>query len=345
MTLTDIAQNIKRWSPFLVLFLIAVALVLLVFGRKAKEPPKPSLPPLLISTSSSSTQPEFFDFSNLPKIQVPNKLGVYKIETSKFTKDQAINLAVRLGFNPNPGKIIPNTTTGTLYSWSDEKRSLDVSEQVVRYTMFLKYVSGLEPVRDVALTEKEASKFLTETGFLAGLQINQQQTHYFKKENSQLLPVGQEVANVVQFSFQQTIDGLPLVGENPALGQIIVRVDGLGKIIFFQVESSLIYNKLTDSPLKRFDQATSKLKEGEGVIVKSSKTTKGGLEEIGEQPGFQIAKAAFKKVYLAYYYPIPTPDLVQPIFVFEGEFEDKSGQRGELVLYLPAIEERVTKTK
>ena len=340
MTLTDLVQIIKTRWVLLTLFLGVVGLIILILFRGIPGPSKPTLPPIPIATYSASTKPASFDFSSLPKIEYPKQLSAYTIEVQKFTKKQATDLAVKLGFGPDPAQTVENTTTGTLYAWHDATRSLDVSEQIARYTLFSGGFTGLQLVTDEKTTQNTAIKFLKETGLATGLTINPTYTSYFKVEGGQLTPVGKQEANIVQFSLQRVLGNYPLVGQNPILDQVI-RVDGSGKIVSFQVKPAVTYDEIAKYPLKTKNSATKEISGGQGVITTATKVLGGGLLEITEQPGFQLSKGTIKNVYLAYYYPIPAPDTLQPIFVFEGDFVDKKGQEGQLTIYLPAIEGQV----
>jgi len=93
-------------------------------------------------------------------------------------------------------------------------------------------------------------------------------------------------------------------------------------------------------PLKNIYTAWQQLLDGNATIVK--------LVEDGEdkyKPYIQkdIKSVKIKSIELAYIVEEDLPKFVQPIFVFTGRFETNTGQLGNYVSYLPALDSNVVK--
>lgn len=341
MTLTEVTQKLKRYWHFLVLFLAAFLLLGFIFRSQPGKPPA-KLPPPSIATYSASTQPQVFDFSKLPEQKFPKTASVYRTTVSKFSKEQAVNMAAKLNFGPNPTQILEQTKTGALYAWIEGGRSLTVSEQTVHFDVSLPETGNPNIKLDIKAAEPVAIGFLQRMGVdIQNLKINPELTRYFKIEKAAIFAATKDAADVVEFNFQAQIEGYPLFGRSSDSGQATVRVDKRNEVVFFAQNQLANFVKADSYRLLDFDTAKSLAEQGRGTIVKAVAKTPEGLLDVRVQPGFNIAKAIISKVFLAYYYPVPIPETTQPIFVFEGDFVDKKRQEGQLTIYLPAIEGQV----
>ncbi|HEY5600699.1 MAG TPA: hypothetical protein VIK81_01280 [Patescibacteria group bacterium] len=341
MNLTQVAQRFKKYLPLITIF--GVAFFLIIFTIIARSRPKEeTLPVVPIPGYSASTQPASYDLSRLKPVEVPDELAIYKLTPQPLTRDFAFSLASKLNFEPQPTQIIEETTTGTLYLWADSNRSLNVTEQSAIYDIALP-AEGESKTVNVAEAERVAREFLSSINVdPSSLSVNGSYTKYFRIDEATIFPENNiQNADIVQLAFQASVEGNPLVGSNLDLGQATVQVDENNNVVFFQFQKLQQFVPQSKEKIKSFNDALMELNSRRATIIEAVAKTENGTEDIRVQPGFKIESASITNAFLAYYYPTPAPEFIQPIYVFEGEFQSESKENGRLILYLPALEGQV----
>lgn len=93
-------------------------------------------------------------------------------------------------------------------------------------------------------------------------------------------------------------------------------------------------------PLKNINTAWQELVSGNGTIVK---LVEEGEDSYKSYIMKNIKSVKIKSIELAYIMEDGVPKFIQPIYIFKGRFETESGQLGEYVSYLPALDSNVVK--
>lgn len=339
MNLTKVAQKFKRYSPLVLIFSVAGFLIIFTLITRS-TPKKQAVIQSTLPEFSYSTQPASYDLSRLKPINVPKELGVYKLEISPLSVQQVFEVAQGLKFQNQPSQIIENTSQGTLYLWLEgESRSLSISAISGHYDVALPK-NGTAAAIDLEQAKEAAINFLAQIKINPdSVSINEKQSKFFKVQDARLIPVGSNTqADVVQFAYQTAIENIPLVGNDLELGQVTVQVDENNQVVYFQFQNLPKPSLVNHQKTKGLSAALKELGSRKAVVVEAVSKTESGVEDIKIQPNFIIQSAIINEVFLAYYYPSPVPETLQPIYVFTGEFKSRDGLVGNLTLYLPALE-------
>ncbi|OGC52124.1 hypothetical protein A2982_01365 [candidate division WWE3 bacterium RIFCSPLOWO2_01_FULL_39_13] len=99
------------------------------------------------------------------------------------------------------------------------------------------------------------------------------------------------------------------------------------------------YEDKSNYYLSPIEQVWTAVTEGKGITayLKTSRS-----DYFGSQENLDIVKVEIRDIYLAYYEPAEFVKYLQPIYVFEGQFETSNfegqlPQQGEITIYYPAI--------
>ena len=230
-----------------------------------------------------------------------------------FSRKKAVNFALNLRFSKEP-KIL----NSTVYEFSDELTGNILTLDITSQNFFLKinYLNS-SVFQEKTAIDKETAVFLAKKYFSSlGVwdeDLTQSKVSYFKFEGQNLVETKkQKQIQIVRVDFsRQEIDGIPIVPLNYDKSGIYIIFSGNSQEIK-QVLEARFYNfppNLNTSgtyPLISGKQAWENLKNGKAYIAKPLKE--------GE-------KAIIRKIYLAYLEMPNYQPYLQPIFVFEGDFQ------------------------
>ena len=334
VNLTQTAYWTRRLLKLGAIFLIAIVFLRFAFQiigtlwRKLNPPPPP--PP----TVSFGKLPalKFPENKNLPQLTfrletiqgtLPNlgKVGkvffIPKEGPNLLALERADNQAKKLGFTLEPQQI-----NEKIYRWTDNKTPSSILEIDINTGNFhLKYdyendseVLNNKDLPNNQQAAQEAKNFLTGQGLLAAdLATGSAEFTYLKYFPPDLLPVisFSEAEFIRANLFRADLDGLKILPPNPKNSLVSFLFSGiktLGKRI---VEINYSYYPLEREtfatyPLKSVQSAWQEFQGGKGYIA--------NLEEIGK------SEIVIRKVYLSFYEADQPQNFLQPIYVFEGDF-------------------------
>lgn len=343
-SLTETAQSLKKFAPILLFGLIIIILIGLIIYRFTSKPDKSQkvlITPPSINQDPDQKQPAAFDFSGLQIPGFPEKLPVYTVSPYNITEAAAGTLASNLGFSGAPSSVKENTPDGRKFGWDQENLSLTVGQTRLEYhnneyrSRSTLSTSGL-PQDEL---KNSATSFMEKIALLGG-DLELKKTEYQVVSGNYRLPVGKfEDAQIIEFSFDKQLSGISLTDNYPGSGFSRARVTKDGGVIYL---FSRYFDKFSESGL--YDLKTSKeaiegIRSDQGRVVQTQVFDEKGIPaNIYERPE-NIENAKIEKVSLAYFLPNDIKDMVQPIFVFEGNFKTAKNESGRAVIYLPAIKQ------
>lgn len=343
-SLTTIAQTFKKAAPVLVFLLLITLLIGLILFRYKK--PMPQLRPTepvaspSIPQNPNLKQPTSFDFSQVQKPTVPNSLPVFKAQPTELIDSLAQAAASSFGITTKPLFIDENTLDSKLYSFKEDDITLAISQTVIRYekkSFKAEEASNLteQDLQNSVLSFIQKKPILDKT-----VVFNPQKTKYLKKTPTGRLASARSFADaqIVEFSYDKNLVGLPLIETSPDLGQTTVRITKSGEIIYLR---SRFFANLSESdphPTKTPKEAIAEVAAGQGKIVQTALLDESAqaLELFRFQP-VDIGQLNVVSINLAYFVPQNLAELLQPIYVFEGYSQKAIGQKIRVIVYLPAV--------
>ncbi len=93
-------------------------------------------------------------------------------------------------------------------------------------------------------------------------------------------------------------------------------------------------------PLKNINTAWNEIINGNGTIVKLTEENEDLYKPYTQK---DVKSVKIKSIELAYIIDKDLPKFIQPIYIFKGQFETQTGQLGQYVSYLPALDNNVVK--
>lgn len=90
-------------------------------------------------------------------------------------------------------------------------------------------------------------------------------------------------------------------------------------------------------PLKNVSLAWEELKKGQGAVVSLSSRDI-NYSKLPQRP--EINTVTLRDIQLAYFDEAARQNFLQPIYVFSGQAELKNGESAEIIIYVPAVDEK-----
>jgi len=259
--------------------------------------------------------------SSAKVFQIPKKLP------SLLASRHAREFATRLEFKGNPISKTP-----TEYKFEDPKTSLRTLDlDIVNYNFSVKYnflkdaeIFEEKSLPDSQQAKSEAISFFQKTGiFPSELQQGEKKVSFLSFTGKEFLETTSlSRANAVRVDFlRSNVDNYPLLPPEFERSPVFVIFSGskakekrviLAEFNYFEPN----YQALATYPIKSAQEAWEELKNRAGFIARWQGKT---------------GKATIRKAYLAYYDSPEYQNFLQPIFVFEGDYN--------FVAYVPAIKD------
>ena len=236
--LTTATQIVKKAGIILALFLVITALVALIIFRVTRkpttEPPVPISSPS-IAHNSLQKQPSVFDFTNVQSSEIPEELPTFFAHPYKITEEASKTLATNLGFPENPTSSAENTLDGKEYTWIQDDLRLIISQTSLQYSN-TRYRSEELPIAGELSLDKlqeKAASFIQKIAVLKeNLEIDSKKTKYWViSENNRVRTDSFKNTQMVTFSYQQKLAGLPIVSNDPTTSYLMVMVKRDGEVI------------------------------------------------------------------------------------------------------------------
>lgn len=348
--LTSTAQLVKKIFPFLGFLIIVILLIVAIFYRYKQPLTPPSQPkstpisPPIITQNPLQTSSPTLDFSQTPTLQVPAELPIFTAQKISLTNNAAQSLGSSFGIASPPFLVEENTLNGKQYTFRQGNISLTLNETSIRYENYSPSSTSesnlpqselanmvLPFIKRLPLTDKDLSinhnltKFQTIT--TDGLEDSIGSAATFQE------------ASVVEYFFEKKLSSdYPLIGPTPEVTFARVKINKSGEIIYLRAMLFENFNEQSPYQLKTPDEAINEVLKGSGKIVQTLLLDENNqANELFRTGPVDIKSANIKKVYLAYLLPDDVSEPIQPIYVFEGKFQNELTQNGNVVIYLPAI--------
>jgi hypothetical protein len=349
MTLTEFSFYSRKYSPFLIVFVLVILILFysfkLLFLYLQINQPKNiytntvfgKIKKLQVTNTSSSAGLNFtIDTIDGQPIVATESAEIYFLPPSvsriKFLQ-QIYLMAKAAGFNTEVTKHTLINNSDAVFADDKQKMTINIADFNFTYEYELKkldqgFFSGVRGINDTGI-ESKASGFLNSIGrYPEELAQGKNNTtfYYYDSAMNELKPVDSAAeANMVKVDFyrpdiQALPAPIPYVSSQYFSSQNYVLM-AYGnqdyKVIKAQVK---FYPKSSDQvgiyPLKSGNTAWEELKNGKGMIVFNSS-------------GKNIV---IKKMFLGYYDPDSYQEYLQPVFVFLGE--------NNFVAYVPAVDDK-----
>lgn len=340
----------------LTLAIIPVASRIIASVLPEKDPPNPifgQLDPLEFTAKSLLNQNPVYSLNTkngrLPA-DLPVKVPVYKFKQPRFSYEAGKNArkeAAELGFTDDD---LVSDLKGTLYKWRDIKTggTLDINTDN----------------RDLNMTTPiEGRSFLFSATFLnkeTAISLAKNLFQRLGRFNDQLYPMGKQTAVLGKFTndslvettqvadaqlarvdFFRSVGAYKIMGPDAKKGLLSAYVkvpDSALKTLNFPIVEGHFWEIDTQSnatyPLISVQDAWNAVSKNSGII--SNITPK--VSNIFKQyTPIQVDKILINNIYIAYYETPKLLKVLQPIYVFEGNYTTAGTQGGDITIYFPAI--------
>lgn len=335
--MNKIVNFIKTHLLFIV-FLLLVAVVVAIFlllpkaDLKKQQAQRLTIPKIEDQVGGT---PKFTSKLSEEKIKIPSRLPIYEIRNTSFTKDQANQIASKLGFTTNPDTY-NDIREGEILSWFDKGKMLDISLQIrkVSYTSDIildANLPGLFPQDDVLI--RTAKGFISENGLATSTDFELSNLQFFSSNSGdELQPVSKGQANYANVVLQQKIGEYPITNIFPVVGTIRVAIDKKGRILSADVETQEELFEVGQYPIKTFQELIDSLPSAKIQEIDN------GQIRLYDISGTAIESIDVEEASIAYLreYDAKSKNL-QPIFILKGNVVFKDSGKVKTTLFLPAI--------
>lgn len=347
MNLTQTAYWTRRILKFGAIFIVAIILLRIIFNiigsvwRKI-NPPAPAAPTVL--------------FGKLPKLKFPennysDKKLTYRLETIQGTLPTIPTIA-KVYFIPNerPSLLGLEKATKQAMALGFKSESQQISEKIYRWDngqapattleininnnsfhQLYDYTNDQEVINSKDLptnqqAAQEAKSFLSGNGFLeADLATGSADFVYLKYSPPDITPVSSlSEADLIRVNlFRADLDGIRILPPNPKKSLVSFLFSGIKTLGRRIIEVNYNYYSIdretfSTYPLKSIQIAWQEFQQNQGFI-----------SNLGENENGSIV---IRKVILAYYDADEPQNFLQPIYVFEGDYD--------FIGFLPAIDSK-----
>jgi len=332
--------NFKKYLIFIVLLLVLLVVVFLKFFIKptSRETPPPVAE---ISLSPLPEAPPGLNYSFEGKLpDVPQTLDTYQVSSfADFSANEAKNIAASFAFSGEPA-ISQDALVGNYYTWNtdDQYLSLGGKPPIISFGLYSPKISSSSAVLATKTAANLSEKTLTEKKLTsANIDLNNPDFAYFISKPEGLEQIQEATtAQIVRVSYNYKLGDLPLLNKNPSSPAISLFFGPDGQLLrldYIKYPDSFAKNKNQVSLLTA-QRAWENLKSNKGTIVyvMADKDLNSDIPQI-----YNINMTKVNNISLAYYYPNFPETTIGPIFVFEGQSPDASGNLVKVIVYLSAI--------
>lgn len=330
VSLTEIK---KSWPLFL---LTPLALILFTFWlliQTAKPSPQSTTTPL--PTIASLPGEEISPRTQVTINFQPEKKNAKVIKITRKTPISSFdmsNIANTLGFSGEPF-VVQDALEGPVYSWDNKGLALTITpnKHAIRLHQDL-ILSPITRTGQLPLIEEAENKLLSLIQQI-GLALPEGSvtgSRYSKFKGYTPVSAEAKNADITETSITLSHNNIPIVDQNPQMSLAKAWLDKSGKIIKFEwknpIETIADGNEYRLKNLSEIEKTL--LSEGKIALIDDGDLTAPRSES--------LTSINILNYTLAYFLSPDLEKLVQPIFVFEGNYK-KDNQKGRVVIYLPAL--------
>lgn len=309
--LTNTASLFKKIIAPISILLLVGALIFLIFFRFTRVP-KPILPPIdkpLIDALPPATTS--FDSSSLAMPQeIPEILPVYEITNQPDLQSKASVIAQKLGFDQKSNEL-NDINLGEVLMYSNNNASLSIYRESIFYIASSPATAGVQ-FQDLSQYQTRGQDFLSSLA-LPISSLSEPSIKLSKKINNEITTTSNlKEADFINFKYHYLISGIPMVMPT---SPISVTLNAQEELIHLSYRSLGEFKTLAEYPVITPREALELLLNSQGALIETKET-----EETGPLTSLErINVATLQQAYPAYYLPSKTPQVLQPVWVFEGE--------------------------
>jgi hypothetical protein len=332
-----IKKFLKQYWVFVLLAAVASGLLVLRLSQRGQPSPLVQPPP---APQPGKAQPEIPGISipqntqlNLVDFSFPSRLKTYQGTERKISTPQATKIAKEFRFPGSPQKS--EAVLGeTIYNWSSKTHFLSIALDSGKIEYGLDLYQTQAPTEGLLPSSEEARNILE--NLLAKLELTPEFELKWQEEEYLLrgfyfLPApSSEGADFIKVGFNPGIGQHQLVGLDPNEPLVSLILGKGGEIIRFrhQVYFANFAGGKTEDLKSEIEVRGSLITEGKIVAVSA-------IKKPGKEP--EITQAEFNQIRLAYFQEVEKTALIQPVYILSGLGTLSSGEKTELVAYLPAL--------
>ncbi len=316
--LTNIAAIIRKFVIPLSVIALIIFLGFLIYFRFFKTQEITSLlpinKPVYETLPPQTTQ---FDTSQLKLPEItPQKLEVYKIISETNLLQNSDSISQKLGFNQKPEQL-DDAKFGKTLLYSESQATFLIRQETITYlnnAQFYQVKLLLLQKADSANIfdlQNQALNLLSSLGLSVNSLAEPSITFSKKVNNETASTTNIQEADFINFQYQYLLSTIPIIIPT---SPISITVNKQGDLIYLSYRLLGETSVLSRYPVIEGEEALKTLLDGNGSLIQiqePEETSMASLEKIGP--------VTLIRAYLAYYLPTKTPEILQPVWIFEGE--------------------------
>lgn len=365
MRLVSVSYFVRRSINILALFSI-VAIVIVLISPITKTIARTIFPPKDLPTVAYGKLDKLSFVSKLTGVEPPKyvlntktgrlpadlqtKMTVYKYKEAGLSFEagkKAQEDALVLGYSP---KDLITDLKGDSYAWRNPiyggVLEIEINSKAIRLLTPLARIGLLYP--SGGLTKTQASKVATDLF----TQLNRFDDPLYQNGTQNIVlgrwrgtqvveTISTLEAQIARVDFFRAINDFPILGPDAKKGMLhaFVKIPGNKQdpLNYPQVEAyywELDEESTATYPIITVQQAWNQVSTGAGIVSNITSKTQSPFEE-AEQ--VEVKEVIVNDIYLAYYDNTSAQKYLQPIYVFEGNYNAAKGEAGTITIYYPAI--------
>lgn len=350
MNLTNAANLSKKiFMPLFVISICALLVFLIVFRyRKTRVEeiimPKFPIQQPLFNQSPLIEKPKSIQIAeNLQGSQnKPAPFFVYQIREQNIDPARAKGLATSFGLSDQP-ETVKDAVLGDIFRWSTSEATLSINKFKLTYN---KQPSPRENAQQETnlRTMEDLKNYINQF-----LEKHQLKNDFFALALDNVIflkkgPAGQvekvsdiTQADTISILLAFKLNNSPVVDHNADQTPASLSLTKSGDIISLSYRFLPLLQPLEKYPIKTIAQAVNEILAGNGILADFIPETKLTQDE-GE--AVKISSAYLSSADLAYYLPLPPPQVLQPVYVFKGNAQSTENEAGQVKMLIPAVLEK-----
>jgi len=326
----------RYWLIVLLAFLATLVIFIKFFFARNQPPtgepgPSPTAIPTLEIEGTRLSGSLTTSFSSFPKLE---KAYIYRGTARTILTNSAGEIAQIFGFTGSP-LVSRDTILGDINSWSSNEKYLIVGLETSKIIYGKNLLNQSAPQTGSLPSKQEAEESLK--NLYQKISLSPEISFFLPLPEKYLLargtlfePTTQDKADFLQVGFSLQLNNFPFLSKDPNKPLVSLIVDKNKETVTY--EDLIIFSRFT--PTEEFSLKTeSEVKNtllGEGKIVSLGITQEDFFN-------LKFKRGNLNKISLVYLQPTLPDQLIQPVFLLEGEITLLDEQTVPVAIYLPAF--------
>ncbi len=336
---------VKNATKIALIFLVVITFATLIFLRyqkpqeKVQQNPAPTLPHIFQDPRQKQIQS--IDFSNVQIGDIPSQLAAYQAQEYNFTDKNYADIALVFDIKNQPFLVENQTIYGKQVTWQQDKATLSVNQQSLRYQNKNFEPKTSNPSEDQI---KQKAQELISALPIIGSDLSFRSIAFLKispssSSDSYFISASSfEDAQILELLYDKKLSEYPTYEGPPTNSYTTLRITKDGTLIYFSSKIFQTFSQIGSYNLKSAKEAINEIQLGQGKVVQNLLLDQNGqAQELFRSQPQSLTSTSIKTLSLAYLLPTDITSLIQPVFVAEGESQDDKNQTEKIVIYLPAF--------